>query len=112
MLEKGPDEFSDVIVISGNFGLNARSCYIPVTEINLKALEKLDPRVTEWITQTQEQVPMNPDKPDKLYFCINEYDFLNQIISNFQQDILLNIVLDEMDNKHPVTFGDCFNKNR
>ena len=55
---------------------------------------------------------MNPEKPDKLYYCINEYDFLNQILSNFQQDILLNIVLDEMDNKHPVTFGDCFNKNR
>lgn len=110
--EDGPYNFKDVILLAGVFGLNARNCNIPVKELKLSQIKKMDERAGIWIEQNLEEAALDANKPDKMFQCFSEYDYLNHVLSNYDEDILLNIALDELDGKHPVTFGDCFNKNR
>jgi hypothetical protein len=81
--EKGPEKFSDIILLTGNFGVNARNCSIPVKELNLKHLDKIDDRASQWIESNLEDEALNATKPDKLFQCFSEYDFLNQVLSNW-----------------------------
>lgn len=102
--EKGAEEFDEIVIITGNFSLNARNCSLPVKDM---AFDKLkNDKISSWVEDNKTENPVQDEG------VINEYEFLKFVLSGFGQDRVTNVVYESMDQNHPVTYGDCFNKNR
>lgn len=98
------DSFKDLILITGDFSLNARNCMLPVNDMNLEKLKNVE--INKWIEENKVENPVEEDH------CFSEYEFLKFSLSKFNKDRVNDVVFKSMNNVHPVTYGDCFNKNR
>lgn len=98
---------NNIILFTGNFSLNARRCYLPVTDMNIGEIDNEKEDIRRWIQENKKENPVVDEEG-----VFSEYEFLKFVLSGYGKDTVKDLVFELMNFDHPVTYGDCFNKNR
>ena len=99
------DTPSDIVLICGTMGLNARRCAIPVSEIDLQS-DLEDENAKNWILENLYEAG------SKQIEVFSEYELMLAALAGYDQDRIYDLLFEQNDQKLSVTFGDCYNKNR
>lgn len=86
--KKNPENFSDTVLIAGDFNVNSRAKNLP------KVFDLADKKAQKWIDS----------QPGEDF---DEYEYLIHVLSTFGRDKVIDHLL-ESTKEHPVTFGDSY----